>query len=237
MKVAEMLEELRESILRDTTDALSADEVDLLWTDRALLRYLNDGYFRFCERSRILEDATTPEVCEVALVADQKSYPLHKSILHVASATFEGKALKLASMAAAHNEPDEVSHVTPNMALSYRGVTAFLPDYNVGTFYVLGAPSADESGKVVNLRVNRLPLEPISESTINTVPEVPEQYHLDIIEWAAFRALRNHDADAEFMAKASAHSTRFERAVEEARETHRRRTFTGIQFAPSWRWY
>lgn len=236
MIVSEMLEELRESILRDVTDALSADEVDLLWSDRALLRYLNDGYFRFCERSRILEDATTPEVCEVLLVAGQQDYPLHKSILHVASAVYDGRALKRAGVATAHNEPDEVSHLTASMTANYAGVTAFVPDYNVGTFRVLGRPTDADAGNKVQLRVQRLPLEPINESNIELIPEVPEQYHLDLIEWAAFRALRNHDADAEFMAKASAHSTRFERAVEEAKETHRRRTFTGIPFSPSWRW-
>lgn len=236
MIVSEMLEELRESILRDTTDALSADEADLLWSDRALLRYLNDGYFRFCERSRILEDATTPEVCEILLAAGQRSYPLHKSILHVASAVYGKKALKLAGVAAAHNHPDEVSGLTASLTADYPGVTAFSPDYNVGVFRVVGSPTEADDGKVVNLRVNRLPLEPINEENIELEPEVPSQYHLDIIEWAAFRALRNHDPDGEFMAKASAHSTRFERAVEEARETHRRRTFTGIQFAPSWSW-
>lgn len=236
MTLQELLEELRESILRDVSSAVSADEADLLWPDRTLVRYINEAHQRFCERSLILEDATTPEVCEIALQSGVQSYPLHPSIIQVTSATYKDLALKRSTVAMEHGLPDEVAHVVPHRLASYRGVTAFVPDYNVGTFRVMGTPTDDEDGGVVRLRVMRLPLEDLTLDNPEAEPEIPKQYHLDMIEWAAFRALRNHDADAENMAKASAHSTRFERAIEEARRTHRARTFTGIQFAPSWRW-
>lgn len=235
MTLEELLEELREVILRDVSNAESVDVEDLLWSDRALVRYINDGYQRFCERSLILEDATSAEATQITLQEGVLSYPLHSSVISVASAVFDGKALRKVSANEMQGHLPEVVGFSPAMVAKYNGVSAYVPDYNVGTFHVLGSPTADEAGKVVNLRVCRLPLAPLTLDDVTVVPEIPQQYHLDILEWAAFRALRNHDNDAENMAKASAHSTRFERAVEEAKRTHEARTFVGFSYAPSWR--
>lgn len=236
MTLQEMLGELRGPLLRDVSGALSTDEEDLLWTDEVLTRYINDGDRRFCERSMILEDATSPEATQIVLQADVTSYPLHRSVISVASAVLDGKALRKVSTNVSQGHPPEVVGFSPSHAGGYHGVSAYVPDYNVGSFHVLGTPTEAEVGKVINLRVVRLPLVPLTLDDVNASPEIPEQYHLDILEWAAFRALRNHDNDAENMAKASAHSTRFERAVEEAKRTHENRTFVGFSFAPSWRW-
>lgn len=236
MTLQEMLEELRDVILRDVSNAISADEQDLLWSDASLLRYINNGYQRFCERAMILEDATSPEATQIALQEGVMSYPLHKSVISVASAVLDGKALRKTSTRVSQGDLPEVVGFSPALVTKYRGVSAYVPDYNAGTFYVLGTPTAEEDGKIVNLRVVRLPLTLLSLDDVEASPEIPEQYHLDILEWAAFRALRNHDNDAENMAKASAHSTRFERAVEEAKRTHEARTFVGFSHSPSWRW-
>jgi hypothetical protein len=232
----EMLGELRGPLLRDVSGAQSADEEDLLWSDEVLVRYINDGYQRFCELSMILEDATSAEATQIVLQADVTSYPLHQSVISVASAVLDGKALRKVSTNQTHGNLPQVVGFSPSHVVSYRGVSAYIPDYNVGTFHVIGTPAEDEVGKVINLRVVRLPLVPLTLNDVNAVPEIHERYHLDILEWAAFRALRNHDNDAENMAKASAHSTRFERAVEEAKRTHEKRTFVGFSFIPSWRW-
>lgn len=236
MTLQEMLGELRGPLLRDVSGALSTDEEDLLWTDEVLVRYINDGYQRFCERSMILEDATSPEATQIVLQEGVLSYPLHKSVISVASAVLDGKALRKASTNQSQGHLPEVIGFGPGIVSSYRGVSAYLPDYNVGTFHVVGTPTEADTGKIINLRVVRLPLVPLTLDDVAASPEIPMQYHLDILEWAAFRALRNHDNDAENMAKASAHSTRFERAVEEAKRTHENRTFVGFSFAPSWRW-
>tara|TARA_Y100001956_G_scaffold74658_1_gene81930 strand:- start:25 stop:726 length:702 start_codon:yes stop_codon:yes gene_type:complete len=232
----DLLEELRECVLRDVSDATSADEADYLWTDKQLLRYLNEGYFKYAERSGILEDAATPAVCQIQLEAGKTEYPLHESITRVTSATYNSMVLKLATIATEHNLPDESAHLTATQSIGYRGVTAFAPDYNVGVFHVIGTPTAEDDGKIVRLRVKRLPLVPITEDTLDDPLEMPEQYHLDIVEWAAFRALRNRDYDGENQAKASAHKTQFFASIEEAKQTHRERTFTGMQYGDSWRW-
>lgn len=235
MTLEEMLEELRDGILRDVSNAVSVDEQDLLWSDKTLVRYINDGYQRFCERSLILEDATSTEATQITLQEGVLSYPMHTSVISVASAVLDGKALRKVSTNESQGHLPEVVGFSPALVANYNGVSAYVPDYNVGTFYVLGKPTAEQDGKVINLRVSRLPLVPLTLDDVEAVPEIPLQYHLDILEWAAFRALRNHDNDGENMAKASAHSTRFERAVEEAKRTHEARTFVGFSYAPSWR--
>jgi hypothetical protein len=67
------------------------------------------------------------------------------------------------------------------------------------------------------LRVSRLPLVPFTNKTISLASELPEDWQLDMLEWAAWRALRNWDLDAEDRKKADQHKTRFDDAVKECR--------------------
>ena len=66
--------------------------------------------------------------------------------------------------------------------------------------------------------------------------DLPALFHLDVLEWAAYRALRNHDADAENMGKAEQHRQRFDQAVTEGRDYARSLLNREIRFSPKTRW-
>jgi hypothetical protein len=61
-------------------------------------------------------------------------------------------------------------------------------------------------------------------------PEIPRQWHLDLCEWAAWRALRNHDNDLENLQKASAHKKAFEDVVELLGREAKRLLMQNMQF-------
>lgn len=231
-----LLSELRRNILRDVSDAMSADEADLLWTDPSLTNYINDGYFRFCHLTQYLQDASTPEVTEVILTEGVTEYALHPAVITVMSATLGDLLLPVVSTDVYHGHRPDIASFEKVRRETYPGVHAVVPDYEVGKLIIVGKPTAEDAGKTLKLRVTRYPLVELSLDNGEAVPEIPSRFHLDMIEWAAFRALRNHDADGENMAKASAHSTRFERAVDEVKQELKMRKFARIEYDTSWRW-
>jgi hypothetical protein len=78
-------------------------------------------------------------------------------------------------------------------------------------------PGVEQKGKRVLLRTSRLPMERFSLSKLSAPAEIDEDWQLDMLEWAAWRALRNWDLDAEDRKKADQHKTRFNEAVAECR--------------------
>ncbi len=54
-----------------------------LWSDLELKRYANEAEVEACRRSELLFDSTTPDVCQIAVVADVATYPLHSKIRRI----------------------------------------------------------------------------------------------------------------------------------------------------------
>jgi hypothetical protein len=80
------------------------------------------------------------------------------------------------------------------------------------------------------MRAIRMPLNNLSLSNPDDCPEVPEEYHIDILNWAMYLALRNHDVDSEMRAKADDAKTRFDEVVLEVRNEMLKRMFNPIGF-------
>ena len=236
MNVNELLNELRRNILRDSSAAISADDEDFLWTDEALLSYINDAYYRFCHLTEYLQDATTPEVCRIALQTGVTDYTLDASVIRVLSVEHKKLVIPVNTTDHMFGDLQDSPGYTRVRREDYPGVFAVVPDYQIGTLKVVGNPTVGDVTDPLRLRVSRYPLARLSFDGATAEPEIPERFHLDLLEWAAFRALRNHDVDAENMAKASAHSTRFERAVEEVRAEFKARKFARVGYTESWGW-
>lgn len=236
MNVAELLDELRGGILRDTTSLISGNS-DLLWTDDRLVSYINQAHIRFCKRTQILRDNTTPTVTQITLVAGQSEYTLDKSVLAVLSVRYNTDTVNLPRASveildtrAPVNYP--WFDVNTNVALPPGRPRAWTTDQAFRTFRVYPAPTATEEGTVIYMRVARLPLVALTVNDTFAVPEVPEEYHFDLLEWAAFKALSNMDPDSgnvpldvSQMSPADKHKVNFDRAVDEAISEAKRETF------------
>ena len=61
--------------------------------DSELVNYLNLAVQEACERALLIEDRSTPAVCQVAVQAGLDAYNLHPSVLKVKRATYEGRLL------------------------------------------------------------------------------------------------------------------------------------------------
>lgn len=238
MKLSELLSELRLNILNDRSDRTSGDS-DYLWTDATLVRYINEAQRRFAKRSLIIRDGTTPEVTQVALETDVDEYVLHPSVIAVVSAKLPDEQNDL--VRASHSIFGRVVQTSDNWDLSQQPLSspgkpiAYSTDEQVWeddnasmaavTLRLFPKPSSDYNGDVLQLRVVRMPLEPLVSTNLSAIPEIPEDHHLEMLDWAAYLALRIVDQDAGNAKRAAEFAASFESHVQAARTMVMRKLF------------
>lgn len=234
MKLGEKLLELRNNVLRDKSDLIAGD-TDSLWSDETLLRYIKHGERQFARKTLCIRDSTTAQVTQVKLRTGVKTYPLHPAVISVLSASYDTDSFDLAR--SGHGilnqlQPPEFLTFDPSTAYTVPPgrPSAYYTDetlvYATGqrvTLSVYPVPGADQNDKYLYLRTLRVPLTVYDMDHLDDESEIPEDYELDPLSWAAYLAEKNHDADAGSNMKAQAHKDAFDAAVTNAvRETKRK---------------
>lgn len=226
MILEELLDELRDNILRDNAELASGPN-DQLWTDETLVRYLNDAQRRFARKTLTLRDSSTAQVVEVPLATGVSSYTLHKSVRAVVSAKYGTERLdltrvghRLIAEASSPEAPtfdvNSTSTLTPGRPLAFATDEALdIPEDSAVVLTVYPAPTAEENGDIIYLRVARTPINDLDVADVEGAPEIASEYHLDLCEWAAYRCLRNSDIDGH-SDRAVKHEKRFNDAMAEA---------------------
>ena len=251
MNLGELLEELRGNLLRDVSD-LKIGRYDKFWTDETLVRYINDAHQRFARLSLCIHDSNyNSPACQVTLqsgveadgitpIVGGDTYTLHKSVLSVLSARHQdvGQDMVRLTRETGITISNEFTETFQLNTLTTIGMpTAFSTDEGMDptrNFAIrmrfFGIPNATQIGKIVYMRVIRVPLKKLTFDDLECSHEVPEEYELDMIEWAAWRALRNWDIDSEDRTKAQSHADRFMEAVKECRRDIIRKTFPALHW-------
>jgi hypothetical protein len=240
MNLEAMLGELRENVLRDDAELASGPN-DQLWTDETLVRYINDAQQRFARKTLSLRDASTPEVVQFTLATGVSTYVLHASVLAVVTARYNTDTVDLARVGRARIvqfqpndppwfDPNNVSQMTPGRPLAFSTDEAIDSDQKGSvTLVVYPTPTSAENNLVVYLRVARLPLVEFDIDDLDTECELDDDYHLDMLEWAAYRALMNSDIDGH-SDSAEKHKDRFTDAVNEVLKDVRRKMRVPMRF-------
>lgn len=234
MDLSELVDELSRNILRDRSN-LVAGPTDRLWDTDTLVRYIDDAHKRFARRSLCLRDGTTPAVTQVKLKLDQKRYVLHERVIAVMSARYDTDTTDLQRInhttLGGRTAPSDWSNqgwnptptLTPGRPTSWwTDEETKVGDYNRVVLLLDRVPSLVEDGKIVFLRVCRLPICDFSLDDLEAVPEIPADHHLDMLDWAAYRALRNDDEDV-VRRKAESYKDSFEKLTDELKQEMLRR--------------
>jgi hypothetical protein len=207
--MGELLAELRHHILRDVSDQV-AGASDYLWSDRGLEKYINEGQTRFARQTRCIRDASTPAVCQFTTVDSQEFYTLNPHVISVLSVRMTGDKADMARAGHAdldnYHQPDtyffdpsQLSSMPPGKPVAWTTDEGVIQDaggsYTAIQLRLYPTPLSPYSGIVGNMRVARLPLTSLSLSVPDGVPEVPEEHHMDFLNWSAYLALRGVDLD------------------------------------------
>jgi hypothetical protein len=86
-------------------------------------------------------------------------------------------------------------------------------------------PDLTYSGNVMQMRVSRLPVAKLTPEDLTVVPEIPEDYHMDMLDYAAYLALRITDHELGDPDRAKDFAASFDANVEKARREILRKTF------------
>lgn len=236
MNLGDKLKELRENILRDKSDLISGDS-DRLWSDETLLRYIKQGERRFARQTLCLRDGTTAAATQVKLKSGVKTYQLHWSVVAVLSARYDTDDYDLQRAGHAivsQVAPPEFLNIDPSGAYTlppgrpsayYTDETLVYAGQGRVTMSMYPVPGTDQEGKIVQLRVCRLPLNSYTTDALSQECEIPEDYELDPLQWAARLATMNHDGDAGSSVKSEKHEAAFNIAVQAATRDIRRKIF------------
>ena len=242
MTTQELLDELTGNILRDRSSLISGP-ADSLWSDEALLRYINEAQMRLATIGLVLRDATTPSVTQVNMVAGTRQYMLHPSVLAVMSARYADDTYDLQhtghSALSSYVPPDtamfdpSAGDLPPGKPLAWAADEQLDIKSKVSgmvSLRIYPVPSSTYTGTVY-LRTIRKPLVALSMDAADAVPEVPEQYHLGMLDWAAYRALRNIDSDVGSMSTADRFRSTFDEMVMQAKKDALRKIFAPTPWA------
>ncbi len=255
MTLDEMMHILREDILHDRSDQVSGPS-DHLWSDTTLCFYLNEAQRRFARKTLCIRDGLTPSCTQITTGAFQKEYTLDKSVIAVISAKFMGNgeyvngvyngSVKpdIADLArgghyqfSTYNtpdryyfNPDELSTLPPGKPLAFDTdeytTTNDKGSYGVINFRSYPVPSTEYAGCLIQLRVNRMPLNKLSTANMDATPEIPEEYHRYLLDYAAYLALRIVDHELGDPERAAEFEQQFNKHVDEAKNEMLRKMFT-----------
>lgn len=237
MDITELLDELRSNMLRDVSDLETTDDAELqasyLWSDDTLVRYINQGYFRLAKLAYLIRDKSTPSVCEITLTSDGE-YTLDPKVTAVYSAQIGNRYLQRSSHSPLTGANSDIAFQYPSEMSERPGNPwVFTTDEENGILRISPTPASEFVGSTLLMRVARLPMEKLAlpaEGDEPMVPEIREEYHMHILEWAAWLALRNNDTDAENLIRARSFRASFREFVEEAKNQHKRLLIQPPQF-------
>jgi hypothetical protein len=234
MTLGELLLFLRESILNDRTDRTSGSS-DYLWTDNTLVTFINEAQRKFAVESLILRDGTTDAATLVPLVVGQTIYDLHPAVIAVLSAQSLNSQVGLTRVG--HSiftmfrnptdrwaEPGQYSVLPPGATQAFSTDEAVASNltgnFSSITMRIFPAPSLASvtASPTIRLRVIRKPLIPFSLTRPDQVCELPDDHHIEMLDWAAYMALRIVDDDAGNEGRAQEFVASFEDHVTKAKK-------------------
>lgn len=188
MEFQELLGHLRANVLRDRA-------LPELWSDTELKLYLNEAQVEFARRTHCLVD-------------DEAAFTLFETVVGEAQYALDNRILFINTAHVRKPTPDDPGAVPEDWTLmrdytrgriprtiTQRRPCAYTAQCNRNSFR-LAAPADDVYE--IQLMVARKPLAAMVAAT--DTPEIDEDYHLALVDYAAWRALSNNDPEKANMA-------------------------------------
>lgn len=240
MKLRDLIIHLRRNILRDWSDRVGGSDDDRLWSDQHLVDWINEGQRRLARKAFILRDDGPNDATMVQLRSGVDRYVLSDQVVAVISARYDADQRDLQRVG--HDElnigwrsDQEWFDPRWGVALPPGRPVAFGMDetlqsdggetFSAPVLKLWPAPDVASTGKFIRLRIARLPRKFLLDD-LDMPSEIPEDYQLECLSWAAFRALSIVDYDQGAPERASAFRAQFEAMSIEARRDVMRKMFT-----------
>lgn len=225
------LEELLQRFRFETRDIVG-DPNDTLFSNELITQWLNEAQNKFCERTGWIRDYTTDDICLIPLEAGVETYNLHSAIISVLSAIIEGNnySLRSISMDVIDWNTQRFPTRFPHEIIQEVGEPIyFLTDQSTGEIKVFPTPDAEYN---LRLRVMRRPYKMLNTDYDHKSPEIPEQYHFCLVDYACWRAFSSAEIDGFNWDFARGYETKFQTTIREAQREFRRLMNDPVKIVP-----
>lgn len=190
MKVSDILDKVAKYYLRDRTVVVDGP-TDRMWDDDLLLAYFNEGYINMCAETHCYRKRSIISVgMNVSTVA------LPAGMIDVYQVvTSKGETV--------------VNTATPVVTASGSTPKFYMVNSPPDSIALYPATSEPVS---LDLYGAYLPDE-ITDSTLDSSPLVPIQYHMALADYVAYRALADRDIDGQADSKSAWYKQRYDHAI------------------------
>lgn len=228
-----MLAHTGAAYLDDRTELLDG-EPDELWSDATLIRFFNEGMRILARRSWCIIEYGKAPAGVITLKTGVTLYPYHKSVLRVYDGTPTTQTAPLGrgtDEGLRQPNPEQGDAFEIGEAASLLGNTtipapgnpiAIATDAGSRTIRVFPPPAAAQNGLQVTLKVARMPICWLDIGKLDACPEVPEDYHMWLCDYAAGRCLTMPNVDGSMKTDGYKLLADFDEHVKEARRDRQR---------------
>jgi hypothetical protein len=203
-------------------DYLDDPVAPFLWSNNLLERYLNQAEREACRRASLLFDKTTAQdgdaqpLCSLSITAGTATYAVSSKIIRVRDCVPAVNGYPILQKTTGW-----LDEFWPEWRIATGAPVYFIQDK--GSIQLVPIPVSDDT---LALEVMRLPLADMTIAGAE-VPEIPEEYHLDLVPHICELAFRKRDAETEdntlSESFAAQFTAKFGPPVSALSETNRRR--------------
>ena len=190
-----------ENLIRRFRVLAQDTEQPLLWSDEAVIEWLNDAQAQACVRGRLIREDENPAVCQIALTPGQHTYPLHASVYELINLRIKGSGAESSRSMAIKSREWLDANVRDWRDMDRPSQWLIQDDT---TLRVVGAIKA---GDVLHLECYRLPIKQLANDIDK--PEIHAAHHVHLIQWALHKAFSVPDADGFDAARSAAAEAEF----------------------------
>jgi hypothetical protein len=194
MKLQELI-----SLTRAAADDVA---VPYLCSDDELKEFANDAENEACRRARLVTDATTPSICEIAVTSGTSTYALDKRVIFVRRAKLNSQHQALRSVDYRDLDEQDPSWESAQNAKP----RAWVRNWESQRIRLWPTPNANDT---LRLRVVRSPLAPMVSLSADN-PEIPERFHRGLVNWMLFRFFSKKDTQTQDDKRAAEYLALFE---------------------------
>lgn len=184
------------------------------WSDTRLINFLSEGQDKFCEQTGFWSDKST---YSITTLLNETDYAIPARVIAVRS-VWDG----------ARELVDGAQEKSPAVTTDTQRPLRYRTDLETGVLSLLEPPLADI---VLSLRVHRR--SKIRFSVDDAELEIPEEFHLGVVEYAAYKAFGDHDRELQDPVKARDHLLNFKQYVKDGARAYRRITGEYIDVVPN----
>jgi len=195
---------IRSEVLAELRSVLADSVAPYFWSDARLMLFLSLGQTQFCRDTGFFRDSTNyPLVTE----AGQASYASPAEVIEIRDLTYLQMPLKKLHAPA--------TNISPGPPL------AFSTSSDTGKLVLSPTPDAVYVLNTQVWRAARVPFNHVTGGQYDGEMEIPEEFHLAPVEWAAGKAFGDHDSERQDPVKAADHQKNYKNIVREGKRAFR----------------